>query len=420
MKKGNFIFGVFFLLLVSTNIYANEKLTWGLKSKNFKKKFEAEKIYTNDICEIIYLPKDSIFENEYDEYLLFSNKDGLIARLQNTEELFDELEKNKYDKVEENLGYYTEKQKYFKPFPDEFSFEVISLLQNRDDYIGSERYQCNEWGHDFESYNVINYCGKGFIKKIYSLFKTEEIIPIRKAKYKDFLVREEIIKVIRSFIDYLDYNRKIDYENQYRKNPGPFGLYWGMNENVMNQFGSIDKYKKIGDGFDIDEYKNFFFYDSGFITTYTIKPEKSNDRIGSYTALFDDEHNLFQIVCVNYATLVTDTKILDIQSKETQDNFEEMKSIISKNYGEGRTITKRGEKCVRWGTSSEQQIELLQNSYLEKTWSGQTGNVSYVWLIYSSPNYNTTIDKFKKTIEEREQKIKQEKEEKDKIQNSYF
>ena len=73
------------MILLCFNAFAKDKLSWGMDSKKIKKKVTIEKSYSNDFCEILFLPKNSVFQNEYDEYLLFSKEDGLISRLQKTE-----------------------------------------------------------------------------------------------------------------------------------------------------------------------------------------------------------------------------------------------------------------------------------------------------------------------------------------------
>ena len=90
MKK--LILSMFVLSLLSISCFAKEKLSWGMDSKKLKKKVNIEKSYKNDFCEILYLPKNSIFQNEYDEYLLFTNEDGLISRLQKKDTSYEDFE----------------------------------------------------------------------------------------------------------------------------------------------------------------------------------------------------------------------------------------------------------------------------------------------------------------------------------------
>lgn len=50
-----------------------EKLEWDMTYEKFCKKFEPELKIDEELFSIVYLPKNSIFGNEYDEYLLFGN-----------------------------------------------------------------------------------------------------------------------------------------------------------------------------------------------------------------------------------------------------------------------------------------------------------------------------------------------------------
>lgn len=145
-----------FLLLLSifSNSYAKDKLSYGMKAKKIEKISNVK--YENDFCKIIFLPKDSAMKNEFDEYLLFSNNDELIRRLQVTDLSYEEIQQKMEEELQDqsdvrrlyesnyqniylemNGDYNFEQQfkkvidDYYENFPSPNSFPVQILLESK-------------------------------------------------------------------------------------------------------------------------------------------------------------------------------------------------------------------------------------------------------------------------------------------------
>ena len=414
------------MILLCFNAFAKDKLSWGMDSKKIKKKVTIEKSYSNDFCEILFLPKNSVFQNEYDEYLLFSKEDGLISRLQKTEMEFKyevtyykhsirsdyEIDLIRNDDYEITATHYLEdKLGYFQEFPSELSFEVLFSLNNIYDYESRNDYQVSTM--DYEGYYLINISGMEYIKKIYSSFHRFS------QKYSDFISsHENEIKLLRTTLEnYIETTRKKAHETAYSKNPGPFGTWWGMKSTDMKYIGKCYKNGSAGFDFSRDIFEEFFVCEKELMHSNEIRPEKSNEKIHSYTAFFDKNDSLFQIVCVVSDKSAIGLRDIGEQTSYMDNKFKEMKMILESKYGNGQEIKNRGESCLRWKDSTGQNIELLQNSSSYQTYYGAGGLHSYIWLVYSAPNYDTikgSIESYKDKEEKRKQIEEEQK------QNSYF
>ncbi len=224
--------------------------------------------------------------------------------------------------------------------------------------------------------------------------------PIQIAReYSDFQEKYlyQINTILDNFEKYIHSNLQKNYELEYTKRPGPFVIAWGMNKSEVPCIGEIE-YNTRGGGFDVNEYKKYYFYDKEYLNFHFIKPNKSNDKLQNYTGIFDKDQNLIQLVCVNYASHVAGIKKLVEQEKEAKLNYDDMEKTISNIYGDGKEIKNRGEKCIQWVDPSGQKIELFQNSYIMKNIFGMEGLLKYIWLVYSSPDYNSSIDEIKNII----------------------
>lgn len=446
--KGKKFLMILIMLLITLEVFSKENLSWGMTSKKLKKKTTIEKKYENDFCEILLLSKGSIYENDYDEYLLFSKNAGLIAKLHNTNQEYENFIKaieNNYSgsgymcygymsqkvRPEEHLRaneYYKDILSYCNQFPSENSFEIICLLYGLSDYTTNWYINENESRYNKSQSIIVNNNGIAFQMEIYYSHETNTTYIDEDYVYSNFQEynASKINIILSNFENYIknekkkEYDqRKTEFEHIYSKNPGPFGIAWGMNSNDIPFIGDIE-YNKTGGGFDIDEYNKYYFYEKEYLNFHLIKPHKSNDKIQNYTGIFDNNQNLIQLVCVNYATHAAGVKNLATQENETNLNYEEMKKTISNIYGDGKEIKSRGEKCLQWQDSAGQKIELVQNSYIMKDYYGREGLVKYIWLVYSSPKYDSDIEEIKNAIDEKNLKKQQEKQEKEKIQNSYF
>ena len=68
------------LLLISLLItscvssrWGSDSLRWGMDLESFERTYITKEKIETDLYSIIYLPKNSIYKNEFDEYLLFAN-----------------------------------------------------------------------------------------------------------------------------------------------------------------------------------------------------------------------------------------------------------------------------------------------------------------------------------------------------------
>ena len=414
----------FFMIFLCFDAIAKDKLSWGMDSKKIRKKVTIEKSYTNDFCEILFLPKNSVFQNEYDEYLLFSKEDGLISRLQKTDMAF-EYEGDNYkhlirsDYMMAATHYLEDKLGYFQEFPSELSFEVLFSLSNIYDYKNKPFGDYRVSFLDYEDYYLININGIEYIKKVYSYIDT----PIGSSpKYSNFISsHENEIELLRTSLEnYIESTQKEERENAYSKNPGPFGTWWGMKSTDMKHIGKCYQNGSSGYGFSRDIFEEFFCAEEKLMHSNEIKPEKSNEKIHSYTAIFDENDSLFQIVCVVSDATAIGLRDVGEQTYSMNNKFKEMKMIIESKYGNGQELKNRGEACLRWKDPTGQNIELLQNSSIYQNYYGAGGLHSYIWLVYSAPNYDIIKEKIESYKENKAKEEKRMQIEEEQKQNSYF
>ena len=388
----------------STNIIKGN-LSWGMSIKELKQNVYIEQIYEDEYCEIIYLPKNSFYENEYDEYLLFQKVEskkyspGLKLRLLKTEipyektkdfyslslsssnlpsptEFFNAEIKNSclYHGITENFL-----ADIFEIFPSKFSYEVQILL-TRASHRGLKSLE-GIWYTN----STIN------DKDLATIFSHNNCL---------WLLIETDCEECKSFGDedfILSHLYKTISENKSKKRPGPFGTWWGM---TKTEIDLIDRYYKsrflyssTGYIVEIDSESLFHFllfrnlliqyysYGENELEIIQLHPEKDNYLISKYYGIFDKEQGLVQIIC--------------ICSK-----INELEAAIKNNYGEPITKT---EGYIQWTTSSNIKVEIIYNE-----------NEKY--LIYTSPEYEKTRQKIENRIHEEELKEQELK----KQQNTYF
>lgn len=434
MKDRKIIFILCYINLLTGLFASGYSLRWGMKSKFLKNLVEPSKVYETNYCEIICLPSNSFYGNENEEYLLFSDTLGLIAKLYNTNRDFNEV-LNQIEKEQKGVGGVTysispdisidssfldDKKMFFKPFPESNSFEVLELLFALYDYASPFYADPNDYGAI--QTRVINYNGIGYQLE---LFHSEDPLYIYPAKdlYNSFqkINSQSLKMLLNDFNLFVQQEKIIDFEERNNNivNHGPFGICWGMYSSEISLIGEIE-YKKYGGGFSTDEYEKLYYYDENYYNTHLITPQKKNERIGSYTGIFDEKQQLFQLVCVNYATYVAGIKELKEQEQEASTCYNEMREIISKKYGEGKVISQRGEKCIYWVDTTGQKLELIQNSYFQKNYAGINGKIVYIWMVYSSPEYDENVKRIKEEILEKKKIENKRKQEKEEIQNSYL
>lgn len=441
MKKGKLIAYFIFFMLAVTELHAKETLKWGMDSKKIKNKTNIEKIYQNDFCEILYLPKNSVFQNSYDEYLLFSKKRGLISRLQNTEKLFDNLleeanqsnGKSKFEPISkeerQNLKYdsfyFNERKSFLKKFPETNSFEVFCSLLGFCDYL-QKPYKIDSG--DFESKGLIDFDGKGYISLV---------LATKNNSWNDFFWENfySINEIKKSFNDSvavaLEAQQKKDRELAYKKNPGPFGTWWGMNEkdlqyilteqkNLSNKDTDIDDLnEKIGDY--SSKYSLFKYAGSSIIKEFY--PQKSVDLVSRYFAVFNAGKDLYQVLAVaNHSRALTKKDMVSSDNKN-EASFQELKRWLTELYG---TPKEKSEKSVYWISEKGIRIELFSEDRLVKLysmWDGKEygGWDYYTCLVYTDmTKYRELLSAEKKALKKKEQEEADAARKKEEEQKSFF
>ena len=153
MKKRIGVLLLISLLITScvSSRWGSASLRWGMDLESFERTYITKEKIETDLYSIIYLPKNSIYKNEFDEYLLFANdiwlssdsssfkhKKRLIRSLQVTDFTLAECK----EKIKELNSFSGEKNQVEK----EFEFPLKELCNEDDAILGFE---------DFPSENSI-------------------------------------------------------------------------------------------------------------------------------------------------------------------------------------------------------------------------------------------------------------------------
>ena len=153
MKKRIGVLLLISLLITScvSSRWGSASLSWGMDLESFERTYITKEKIETDLYSIIYLPKNSVYKNEFDEYLLFANdiwlssdssffkhKKRLIRRLQITDFTLAECK----EKIKELNSFSGEKNQVEK----EFEFPLKELCNEDDAILGFE---------DFPSENSI-------------------------------------------------------------------------------------------------------------------------------------------------------------------------------------------------------------------------------------------------------------------------
>ena len=433
MKTKKLILSMFVISLLSISCFAKEKLSWGMDSKKLKKKVNIEKSYKNDFCEILYLPKNSIFQNEYDEYLLFTNEDGLISRLQKKDTSYEDFEKSDsrdYFKVDyyrnyANDTYFTKRVNYFNSFPDEFSFEVTASLFNKYDYSKTESVSAC----DSEQERIINCNGKVFLLQIYLLLDSWTG---RRYVYDDFIKRNDL--AIKQIFDDFETHCKVEeqkyIEESQKKNPGPFGTWWGMSKEDLHYICKDEKIlsteitdiNKLKEKINYSDYYSIFSR-AGITTVKKFEPQKSVDSISEYYAIFDNENGLYQVFSIANHSRALKTKEMYENNSINQKKFSDLKLVLTEQYGSSKG---NSDNTVFWITDKGIKIELLSESKLVKLysyWDGKEygGQDDYTCLIYTDmKKYNALLNSENKLVEQEKQEQFEAAKKKENEQKSFF
>lgn len=453
MKKGKLIAYFIFFMLAVTELHAKETLKWGMDSKKIKKKGKIEKIYQNYFCEILYLPKNSVFQNEYDECLLFSRDEGLISRLQKTDKNFESLlEENtqnntKFEAVQKGIShvfiyegelvevkfdsnYFNERKSFLKPFPEANSFEVFALMMGFCDYI--QKPYKNDFG-EYESKGLVNFDGDGYISLQYAhntywnRFSSAHTF----FNKNEVAISEILVPFVKSADAALEAQQKKDRELAYKKNPGPFGTWWEMNEKDL-QYILTEKKKLSSKDTDIDDlnekigdysskYSLFKYTGSSIIKEFY--PQKSVDLVSRYFAVFNAGKDLYQVFAVaNHSRALTKKDIITYEKKNEM-SFQELKTWLTELYG---TPKEKNEKSVYWISEKGIKIELFSEDRLVKLysmWDGKEygGWDYYTCLVYTDmAKYRELLSAEKKALKKKEQEEADAARKKEEEQKSFF
>lgn len=463
MKKKYFIFSVLFILTMQCFAAS---LSWGMKLSTFEKEFETEQKYETDFYSIIQLPKNSPYKNEFDEYLLFVNdiwvddqkyEKRLVKRLQITELPIEECKKRirkyhsfkeKYD-IENNYDFPLQE---FCPEEDailsseillnENSLPVILMLQNRSyNYaIGYEETKSYLKSHEYRGLFGItsqpngsgyDYCTGLFLKNGANYLILED-------GYSGFFFRnlyeypeysEQIESMNKNYVIYIN-NIKLSTLNNVNKE-GPFGTFFGMknddlplickeNSKISKEFTDISLLNEKID--DYEKYYSLISY-SGITTIKKFTPKKSVDSISEYYAIFDNEKGLYQVFTIAYYDRAINYKEMDSYSKKNAKSFSDLKSVLTKQYGQPK---ERNKNSLYWTTENGIKIELFSEEKLIKLyslWDGKEygGEDYFTCLVYTDiANYEELVSSEKKTkaqdLKEKEEAAKKKEFE----QQSFF
>ena len=444
-----------------------EKLEWDMTYEKFCKKFDPKLKIDEELFSIVYLPKDSIFGNEYYEYLLFGkyedSKKKLIKRLQLTNSSEDEIrskirllysneayierESNLSKKLKQGLLEYdsfdmqiiTDRELLdasFDVFPSLYSEQAIFLLM---DYVydfaicssnsfDDEPKSFHSKESDENEYcvglfmNGHNYLLRGFEEWNAQHYFSQEI--------KDYIPR--------LITDFVKNSKKIlesKMQNTYQKK-APFGSFFGMRANLLYLIAAKDKYGNyaiessaetdLGTLADKVDYKDFYslFEYAGKTTVKKFVPNKSADFVSEYYGVFDsNEKGLYQFFSIVNFDRTTDVKKMYENDNKNKNAFNKVKAILTEQYGEPQ---KKDEMSLYWITSDNVKIELFGESKVVKLWSYYYGKEvggydDYTCLVYTDLDvYNSLCTKEQEMRENEAQKAKKAQEEKENQQKSYF
>ena len=419
-----------------------------------EQKTNCELRFDTDEYSILYLPKNSYYKNEYDEYLMFFIKEGyndkvLLRRLQVTN--LDDVEcakkireinkpdndykenytdfllatlndcENSFD-LENHIRNREEIDDAFESFPEKFSAPVV-LLQLQQPYNFSF---LSEEGY----VNSINY--KNFFDVDY-VTKNEQCFGIFFKNKNYILLQEEYINEYFGYDYYLNkektldfiyhvYDEKIKKLKEENKNIlGPFGTIWGMNKNdlflVSNKNTKIEEVEP-----DSINYKDHYI---NYLRTKILKfiPEKSVDLISEYYAVIDESEGLYRVFTIVNFTQTAELKEMQNLSDKNKEKYENMKSKITKQYGKEKGTR---ENFILWITDENIRIDLfseckivkLYNWYSGKEYGGQQ---DYTCLVYTDKEKEAIVNK--RRTEEINNLIKEKEnvqEKKEKEQDEYF
>lgn len=430
MKK---LFISFFIMFtISFSCFAKDVLEWNLTYDKYCKKVKVDNKFEDENYTIVYLPQNSIFKNDFDEYLLFE-KNGkkkiltrkleslpygkdecinfvkekyggylLYSRYTNNSGFFNKKLRNDFEKYYYVFPNYKTKEFYNKiglpKFPDKYSPEVIFLTKLRN---------LQSFDDAFEpSYNVM-YCGFIFLSEDNSYVITQST----EANSK----QDDLDTIINEVVNHIMGKEPQNVDELIEKYPAPFGLAWGLESNnltaVSNKCKQIDYNDKwfLSEGLFLREniqYDNYYdCYKISNTDIYSIEPKEFINEIPFYYVFCDSYNGLYQIFTVPYYSLSYGEEISKC-IKGNESEYEKIKKDISKKYGQP---TIKNNRFVSWKTDNNVKIDLFIESktttvYNDFHKNGIAGNEDFTCLVYTNLNlYEKIINRIEKQKKEWEE-----------------
>ncbi|MGP1458937.1 MAG: hypothetical protein ACTTKL_06480 [Treponema sp.] len=400
---------IFAFLLITYNSFAKAppKLKWRITYENFCKNFEPKLKYENEYFSVVYLPKNSVYKNEYDQYLLFSkdlsyadknsilqSKNKLIGYLEvvtdlSKEECIKRIQ-TKYNEPDHTGKNYTNYDYLFNSFPDlvdkgiktridlENSFEIFPSFFSAEVFLFllTRPYDYGPC-HGNGTCGAIFFQNKSYILYSYDMRAfTEHFYPMPDSWVSDFIQNRNKLRLT-----------KLQKELEGRN--GPFGTYWGMEKDDLPLICKDTQY--MGYLYDDEdhinhlsktvEYKSYYslFPHTGKQLFKQIVPAKSSDLISEYYAVLDENKGLYQVFSIvkHYNHLDNYRGFAESDARYAAANsqaFLNMKTVLSEQYGAPQEVSKTS---VYWQNAdtkielfSEREIFKIDDSYARKEYWG--------------------------------------------------
>ena len=460
------------LLLISLLItscvssrWGSDSLRWGMDLESFERTYITKEKIETDLYSIIYLPKNSVYKNEFDEYLLFANdiwlssdssffkhKKRLIRRLQVIDftlaECKEKIKKlnsfsEEYNQVEKEFEFPLKKLCNeddailgFEDFPSENSIPAIFLLLDQpynyaigykdEKYLKSHSY-VGLFGAGVGHGGGSEYCtgiffknGKNFILSYDSNSNSFFNVLYSYADYSNS-------RYYQQFLVHID---QVKLSRLQERIAGSFGTFWGMNKDdlylICKKDSQLSKdltdIRTLNEKLNYSDYYTVFKY-SGSMAMKKFVPQKRADSISEYYAAFDSSNGLYQVFTIVNHSRALNPKEMYENSEKNQNAFKKMKSVLTEQYGKP---IEKSNNSVYWMTDMNIKIELFSESKLVKLysyWDGKEygGQDDFTCLVYTdSKKYETLLSSEKKAIEKDKKEQSDAAEKKATMQKSYF
>ena len=460
------------LLLISLLItscvssrWGSDSLRWGMDLESFERTYITKEKIETDLYSIIYLPKNSVYKNEFDEYLLFANdiwlssdssffkhKKRLIRRLQVIDftlaECKEKIKKlnsfsEEYNQVEKEFEFPLKKLCNeddailgFEDFPSENSIPAIFLLLDQpynyaigykdEKYLKSHSY-VGLFGAGVGHGGGSEYCtgiffknGKNFILSYDSNSNSFFNVLYSYADYSNS-------RYYQQFLVHID---QVKLSRLQERIAGPFGTFWGMNKDdlylICKKDSQLSKdltdIRTLNEKLNYSDYYTVFKY-SGSMAMKKFVPQKRADSISEYYAAFDSSNGLYQVFTIVNHSRALNPKEMYENSEKNQNAFKKMKSVLTEQYGKP---IEKSNNSIYWMTDMGIKIELFLESKLVKLysyWDGKEygGQDDFTCLVYTdSKKYEALCSSEKEAIEKDKKERSDAAEKKATMQKSYF